>query len=1153
MRFDKLRLTGFKSFVEPTEFLIDNGLTGVVGPNGCGKSNLVEALRWVMGESSYKNMRASGMDDVIFSGSATRPSRNMAEVSLFLDNASRTAPATFNDDDTLQVTRRIEREAGSAYKINGRDARARDVQLLFADQSTGARSPSMVGQGRISELIQAKPQARRALLEEAAGISGLHSRRHEAELRLRAAETNLERLDDVVAELESQIDSLKRQARQANRFRNISRDIRAAEATLLHLRWVQAKTVEADAQSALSGTTGTVAERAQAQMEAAKAQAIAQKALPGLRDEAAKASAALQRLTIARDQLDAEAERLAARKREYEQRLEQIAADMERERRLTEENAELLATLDAERAELSAAEEGEESRETELAERAEAARRKLEAGETELSERTEARAETAALRVQLERRISEARARAERLDREQEAAGAELAALQEKIAGLPDPAEKQQMVETADAAVSTAEEQVAEAETAVQTARDAEAALRPDLAVARDALNALQAEARTIARLLDAAGGGLFPGVIEQLTVAKGYETALGAALGDALDAPLDASAPAFWSGVDIHPDDPELPADCAPLSEFVTGAPALARRLAQIGVVDDIETGHRLADQLRTGQMLVTADGALWGWDGYRVAADAPTAAAQRLAQKNRLAELDAEIMAATSAQETVTARVADAEAATAAAIEAERTSRQAVRTKQAEARAAREALADAERASGELARRRAVLEESLQHLETDRTEAASIHAEAEAALTAEPDVSGLDNQIAELQGRVAADRAALAEARADHGGVARDREARRQRLAAIERERAGWIKRAGEAEAQVTALAQRRDDTQKALDDIAETPDEQAAKRRELIRQIEQAETERAKAGNALASAETIAAEADKAAQDAITALSQAREARARDEERLTAATERRTDAEARITETLNCAPHEAFEQTGLAADDPLPEMEPLERRLDRLKAERERLGAVNLRAEDEQVELSERHTALTAERDDVLAAIAELRSAISALNKEGRERLLAAFDVVAGHFTKLFTHLFDGGTAELQLVESEDPLEAGLEIMARPPGKKPQTMTLLSGGEQALTALALIFAVFLTNPAPICVLDEVDAPLDDHNVERFCDLMDEMAAQTETRFVLITHNPITMARMNRLFGVTMAEQGVSQLVSVDLDAAEELREAS
>ncbi|WP_312796102.1 chromosome segregation SMC family protein, partial [Tianweitania sp.] len=266
MRFSRLRLLGFKSFVEPAEFVIERGLTGVVGPNGCGKSNLVEALRWVMGESSYKNMRASGMDDVIFSGSATRPARNAAEVTLFLDNSDRSAPPSFNNDDELQVSRRIERAAGSIYRINGKEARAKDVQLLFADQSTGARSPSMVGQGRIGELIQAKPQARRALLEEAAGISGLHTRRHEAELRLRAAEQNLERLDDVVGELGTQIENLKRQARQAQRFKNLSADIRKAEATLLHLRWTQAKGQAAQAQTVLHQATMVVAERAAAQM-----------------------------------------------------------------------------------------------------------------------------------------------------------------------------------------------------------------------------------------------------------------------------------------------------------------------------------------------------------------------------------------------------------------------------------------------------------------------------------------------------------------------------------------------------------------------------------------------------------------------------------------------------------------------------------------------------------------------------------------------------------------------------------------------------------------------------------------------------------------------------------------------------------------------
>ena len=350
MKFTKLRLTGFKSFVEPTEFIIESGLTGVVGPNGCGKSNLVEAMRWVMGESSYKNMRASGMDDVIFSGSGNRPARNTAEVGLFLDNADRTAPAAFNDADEIQVSRRIERESGSVYRINGREARAKDVQLLFADASTGARSPSMVGQGRIGELIQAKPQARRQLLEEAAGISGLHSRRHEAELRLRAAESNLERLDDVTSELESQIESLKRQARQANRFKALSAEIRQSDASLLHIRWKQAKEAEAEAEQALSGATASVAEAAQHQMEAAKAQAIAAHRLPELRENEAKAAAVLQRLQIARSQIEEEAERIARRKAELERRLAQLRDDIAREERLIEDNAGILARLDEEEA-----------------------------------------------------------------------------------------------------------------------------------------------------------------------------------------------------------------------------------------------------------------------------------------------------------------------------------------------------------------------------------------------------------------------------------------------------------------------------------------------------------------------------------------------------------------------------------------------------------------------------------------------------------------------------------------------------------------------------------------------------------------------------------------------------------------------------------
>ncbi|MEA2991778.1 MAG: chromosome segregation protein, partial [Alphaproteobacteria bacterium] len=330
MKLTRLRLIGFKSFVEPTDFLIEPGLTGVVGPNGCGKSNLVEALRWVMGESSYKAMRASGMDDVIFSGSGTRPPRNTAEVAMGVDNSERSAPAAFNDYDTLEVSRRIERDTGSTYRIKGREVRARDVQLLFADASTGSRSPALVHQGRIGEIIQAKPEQRRRVLEEAAGISGLHARRHEAELRLKAAEQNLARLEDVIGQLAGQMDALKRQARQAVRYRNVAAQVRKAEATLFHLRWVSAQAEVVAAEHAKDLSVRVVAERTGQQAEASKRQALAAASLPGLRETEAKAAAALHRLVIARETLEREETRAKERMAELDRRLVQLAEDIER-------------------------------------------------------------------------------------------------------------------------------------------------------------------------------------------------------------------------------------------------------------------------------------------------------------------------------------------------------------------------------------------------------------------------------------------------------------------------------------------------------------------------------------------------------------------------------------------------------------------------------------------------------------------------------------------------------------------------------------------------------------------------------------------------------------------------------------------------------
>lgn len=1152
MKFSRLRLLGFKSFVEPGEFVIERGLTGIVGPNGCGKSNLVEALRWVMGESSYKNMRASGMDDVIFSGSGTRPARNTAEVTLFLDNSDRSAPSAFNDADELQVSRRIEREAGSLYRINGKEARAKDVQLLFADQSTGARSPSMVGQGRIGELIQAKPQARRALLEEAAGISGLHTRRHEAELRLKAAEQNLERLDDVVGELESQIESLKRQARQASRFKNLSADIRKAEATLLHLRWTLAKTQEGEARSALAIATALVGDRAAAQMAAAREQGISAHRLPELRDAEAAAAAAFQRLSIAKTQIEEEAGRIRARQGELDRRLQQLDGDIVREERMVRDNADILERLAAEEAVLNTENAGAAEREASTRAAFEQAASTLAASEAKLAGLTAERAEAAASRNQIERTLCDTAERRDRFARQLADVDRELSDIASRVAGLPDPAEKRLLVDQALALLEETEAAAIAAEQAVVDARAAESAARPPVQDAKAELARIETEARTLAKILNAASGDLFPSVLEQISVERGYETALGAALGEDLDVPLDRSAPVHWGQSEIQPGDAALPEGIKSLASVVRAPAQLARRLAQIGIVEAGD-GKRLQALLAPGQRLVSREGALWRWDGFTASADAPTAAAQRLAQKNRLAELDAEAVHATRILRQAEEALAHAEQALARASEAERYARQAGRDAQHGLDAARNALAEAEKAGGELSSRRAALDEARARIVDSHEETAAAFVEAEMLLQSAPDLGDLQLQLEQSAANVARDRATLADARAVHEGLRREAEARTRRLDAIGQERRNWLERAENASTQIAALGERKAEAEAERERLADAPDEIDAKRRALLSQLAEAESLRQAAGDRLQEAENKQSELDKAATSAIQSLAEARETRVRAEERLTAADERRLEVEARIQETLNTPPHLVIRHTGLEADSPMPEMTEIERQLDRLKIERERLGAVNLRAEEEQKELSDRLETIVSEREDIIEAIRKLRQAIQSLNREGRERLLAAFDVVNGHFQRLFSHLFGGGTAELQLIESDDPLEAGLEILARPPGKKPQTMTLLSGGEQALTAMSLIFAVFLTNPAPICVLDEVDAPLDDHNVERFCNLMDEMAATTETRFVIITHNPITMARMNRLFGVTMAEQGVSQLVSVDLQAAEALREAS
>lgn len=1151
MKLTRLRLHGFKSFVEPTDFMIEPGLTGVVGPNGCGKSNLVEALRFVMGETSHKSLRGGDMDAVIFSGSGNRPARNHAEVTMTIDNAERSAPAAFNEYDALDISRRIEREQGSAYRINGRDVRARDIQIMFADAATGARSPALVHQGRIGEIIQAKPSQRRRVLEDAAGVAGLHARRHEAELRLRAAETNLTRVEDVIGQLAGQIDGLKRQARQAVRFREVAAKVRKAEAMLFHLRWLAAQADVAEAARAHDLAVRELAERTREQAETAKHQAIRAAAMPNLREEEAKAAAALQRLISARDHLDREEARAKERLGELDRRITQYDADMAREQRLVADADVALERLQTEegvlREEIKARLEARSGVEARVSD----AESVLADAERVFAELTRTIADLTAKRNHTEANVRSHRDRTQRIAQEIAGVESEIAKLAQATNGFGDLAALASAMEAAQTALAQAEAATHANEAAHREARTRLDAARAPLSEAEKRMQRLETEARTISKLLDGETKNMWPPIIDGVRVAKGYEKAMGAALGDDLDAPVDPTAPMRWSLVSGE-GDPALPDGVEALAAHVEAPHELKRRLAQIGVVSR-EHGAELAKQLKTGQRLVSLDGDLWRWDGFVAAAHAPTGAARRLAERARLVDIENELEAAKGDALAKREALEAADAALKIAGLAEMQARETWRAKQREADGARERHASAEREINRHAARKSALDEALARLSANRDEAAAALSAAEAALVDLPATQDSETQLAQVREDIAGHRAKAAQVRAEAQALAREAELADRRLQAVGAERNEWQNRKSGAATQIATIEERLADARAERTALDEAPAQFAQQRRALISEIETAEAARRAAADALAKAENDMAEADRADRASREALANAREATARTEERMEGTRRRVEDIAREIHDILEVEPQQAAQLADIAPGSDLPAMGEVETELERLRRDRERLGAVNLRAEEELKEVETQHTTLTTERDDLVEAIKRLRQGIQSLNKEARERLLASFEIVNGHFTRLFTQLFGGGTAELKLIESDDPLEAGLEIIARPPGKKPQTLSLLSGGEQALTALALIFAVFLTNPSPICVLDEVDAPLDDHNVERFCDLLHEMTQSTDTRFIIITHNPITMARMNRLYGVTMAERGVSQLVSVDLEGAVRIRDAS
>ncbi|WP_300395680.1 chromosome segregation protein SMC [Henriciella sp.] len=1149
MHITELRIAGFKSFVDPQEIPVLPGLTGIVGPNGCGKSNLLEALRWAMGASSAKAMRGGEMDDLIFSGSQQRPARELAEVTLVLDNSRRTAPPEFNAADVLEIQRRLKRGAGSTYKLNGRTVRGKDIQLIFADASTGANSPSLVRQGQISELIGSKPQNRRRILEEAAGISGLNSRRHEAELKLRAAETNLERLSEVSAEVERQLESLKRQARKARKYKELSEKIAALEAFLAHLKWETAREAKAQAEAELTRCREAVELSSREAAVAETRRIEAGDGLQPLRDAESVVSGKLGQARIDLARLETERKNAADLLARHESEARRLMDDIEREQAQKDESEQALEEAKDNLAALPT-EDPKANEELETKAKAD-----LEAARQQLNESQAAADDVSAklASMKAERQAAEASAEAQR--RRKASLEADAARLKQQLADMPDTAALQTRLadaekaeEAAELALHDAERAVDAAESTLAEAREAEAAAQSPKDEADQIVRTLESEIAGLERLLKKAEGPQAPPVIDRVRTRDGYEKAVAAALGDDLQASTQKDSSLYWAGRDVKTD--ALPSGAEPLHTFVEAPGELAARLSQCGVVN-VEDGPRLAGDLKPGQRLVTTEGHLWRWDGFTRTPDAPVSAAERLAQQARLEAAQGEITPAREALEQAVAALSAARERRTEAEDALKDTRRGVSPKASELNRARSATAEARQAYERADVKRESASEALARVESDLR-----GVEESLSLVS---IGGDDTELERLEAIAVATRETLTKAREHEtecrgrlADITRNREQAIARREGFQKDVERWTGRLANSEKRLENLLKRRSEAAGEAERARSKPEAMQADIDHLADRVAQFEEERKQAADRLAEKEGSLRESERLARETSNAAMEARES-------LAGAKVRLENAESRLEDSIETAraqfqrmPEGLMTLARAGIDE--EELETLEsseadRKLDFLRRDRDQLGGVNMEAEAEAEELAERLGAQASEKEDLIQAIAKLRDGVSALNDEGRARLLEAFERVNEHFKALFTTLFRGGEAELRLVDDDDPLNAGLEIMAQPPGKRLGTLSLMSGGEQALTATALIFAVFLSRPSPICVLDEVDAPLDDANVDRYCRLLDEMRRRTDTRFIVITHNAVTMSRMDRLYGVTMREKGVSKLVSVDLDAAEEL----
>ena len=1141
MKFQSVRISGFKSFLEPTEIQMNMGLTGVVGPNGCGKSNIVEAIKWIMGENSARQMRGDGMDDVIFSGTNERPSRNFAEVSIKLDNSEKKAPAIFNHYDEIEITRKIEREKGSVYRVNGKQVRARDIQLIFADNGTGARSSGIVGQGRIAQIIDSNPEDRRVILEEAANIKGLHSRRHEAELKLKGASDNLDRLSDIEQTYKEQLIELEKQGRKAARYRSVGERIRKAEATLFFNLMNNAKKETNDLEIQLKNANENVSQGQIKVAEHIKSQLHLANKIPDLKKDEAEKAATLQTLNITKIKLDEEKSSAQNALQNIINQINLINNDIARESEIKEDAKKSLSTLLTEEKNLKEDSENFSTKITKATDLVKKLRSISDAADDKLSTITSEIYSIKSDKSDLEKRINNLKQKIEVTQNQLANFNIEddknrFKLDKEKIINLKKLIQENNQLNDG---YKVELEKLEKLETRLIEEKNTAVFEFNKVNLEFDSLSTLLGRDTLNSNTLEKTIGNI-----------NNLEEAIGSVLGETLLAPIlsdDQSTEntTYWRD-DFKTISPaSLPESVIPIVTKITKSSILDTALKGVGIVNNKEIAFKLQKKLTFGQALTTPSGGLWRWDGFVQPQGVQNSYSERLQQIARLRLLQNKLPSLEENQSLSEKRLDECF--------------NNIKKYKDDLSNLQVKLSSLISESNQLELQNTKVESKLLSSEAlikelKNTERMSLEelSELEKEFNNSLNLPSLLAEELKVRNNADQSRNELTDAMAAEQQIKSEESFQSRNLIQLGHQKENWKVREEEAKTRLISLEERLKASQDEKNRLSTLPESFEKKEVELNIKIEEAISNRNIAADQLVKNETSLNYADKQVREAEKVVSTLREEMIKIEALLNLSKAKIQNIEERVFEKLKMKSTELNKFINTKEEDqPIKSIEILEKTLQRLLNERETLGAVNLRAEDEMNEMLNKIEVMSKERVDLEEAIAKLRSGIFELNKEGRQRLKESFEEVNENFKQLFQKLFGGGNAELRLVGNEDPLQAGLEVLASPPGKKMQLLSLLSGGEQALTAISLIFSVFLCNPAPICILDEVDAPLDDTNVGRFCDLLNQIVDETNTYFMVITHHRLTMAKMDRLFGVTMEQKGISKLVSVDLEQASRIRD--